>query len=253
MKRFLVGLCLALWATPAFAQGIKLTNTAPFFNEKFERTGGDTTDEDRFSVSVDTGSSIDGNGDPSALSPPTSWGSEALHVTRQDDNDQAYFTFFSTDRTFPSLPCTHVCYFRLEFYVAAETLDDTEKTRLMRITDAANSNTVIDFEINQTSGQLTFLMAVLANGSSNTNDTIAISTGTFYVAEAKYDIDSAVFEWKMDGVSQGTTSLTGSFKRDVNRIAGIGAATQSAGGAEYWIDNVAVSTQDWIGSGGNSW
>jgi len=253
MRSILAALCLLLVAAPAFAQGVKLTNTAPFFNEKFERTGGDTTDEDRFSASVDSGSSMDADADPSSLTPPSSWGSEAFHITRQDDNDAASFVWFNTARTFPGLPCTHVCYFRLEFYIAAETLDDGEKTRLMRIKDAANSNTVIDFEVNQTSGQLTFLMAVLANGSSNTNDTIAISTGTFYVAEAKYDVDNAIFEWKMDGVSQGTTALTGSYKRDVNRLDGVGAVTQSAGGAEYWIDNVAVSTQDWIGSGGNSW
>jgi len=177
--------------------------------------------------------------------PPSGAGLQCLKSISASPGYQAYATRdygSELKRTFT----------RMYLYVESEGLDDGD----MKPIGALRNNTgaiVLGFGLNQNAGQLRFLIRLYyENGSSYYEYPVNISLERWYRIEFKYDTDNetsiAYFEWKVDGISQGSAGLGGL----VTHYSGIKKWDFGFWGAQaetgtIYFDRIAVDNSDWVG------
>lgn len=149
---------------------------------------------------------------------------------------------------------THI-YVQAAFYISS--LDDTDGTAYVKVTNTASTNTYIDLQINNYGGSI--VPVVYYNNYALTlTNTATISYNTWHVAEFHIDNSlsngSKVLEVKIDGTSVASSStITNPTGTPGNLECGIYNANASASitGSTVYFDDCIVC--DTTGSYMNSW
>lgn len=206
------------------------------WDEKFSAAGYDES----WSIGevVDAGSSLDEDADPADVSSPSGWGTKCLKAVTANIGDSA--------RVGHSVGgAADWVYWRLEFVVTAESLANGETMQLFFAENSGATINAISLSVDQDAGALRAVFGVDEDGTE-TFYTSAIVLDTRYRFECKYDIANNAWEWRMDGVTKNSGSLSSTHSTDFGTIAiGILAVDNIATG---YFDLFAVDDADWIGA-----
>jgi len=224
---------------------VSKARVTPLIDESFEGTGYEETwtepagnpDEDYLHSAI-----------PGTPTPPTGAGSQCLQSISADPGYEAYAkTAYGSEQ-----PKTFT---RFYLYVDNVGLNNNENKKIGDLQDSYGNN-VFAFRLDKdSSGQLRFnLRLVYKNGSSYYDDYFNISSGTsakWYRIEVKYDntTGNAYCEWRVDGVSQGSWTLTTATQHYTGIqkwIFGFETSTIIKTGTIYF-DLVKVRNDDWVG------
>ena len=210
------------------------------FDERFEGTGYEET----WSEGETVGGSSSLNED---ATPPTgsdaSWGSQCLTATTAS----AEVAFVQSIAEFPD---NDKFYLRYEIILTTIGIGDTQffYTFLLNHADTDNIATVIVYN---SGGTILFLGYDNRDGAGLANTwNSAVTTDTLYRVELKWDLSDDTIEWRLDGSTKDSGSLSGSATGwNVNDItAGITSKTATTTDVVS-CDKITVSTTDWVGAG----
>ena len=147
-----------------------------------------------------------------------------------------------------------IFYWRGEFYMLSEDIDNGEELTLFEFF-TGDGTACAAFTVSQTGGNLDGNFYIDDNGSGTlgTVDTTPsnLSTSTKYTFEFLWDSVNEQWEWRFDGSSQGSGSLTGGATGFTIRdfIVGCFIGTQGSNfcSADIVFDNLGYSTEGWPG------
>jgi hypothetical protein len=196
-------------------------------NESFETNPGydETWTENGYLDNLEPDAAIPGT-------PPAGAGSECLQSIASSSGYNAYATRdLGSEQT--------KTYTRFYVYVEAEgLLASTDKD--IGILEDSGGNDAIIFRLRKgSSGNLRFRLSLYNNGWKNYNSTL-ISLNTWYKIDIKYDDASNTWQWRLDGVSQTSGSLTGTHRTGIQKW-NFGVQNQSRTATVYF-DLVTVNT-----------
>ncbi len=216
---------------------------ARVWNEKFETSDYDET----WSVGESTEglSTIVQNTATSEVSSPTQWGAQCLKcVSVGTTDEQAYVAHNPSWST--------AMHFRDEFVITSEDLADTNQNVILKMWNSGAVDPVMEVQVRQDSGVLHLRVGVNHDGTglSFTTGVIALSLNTRYRWEGQFDITNDIWEWKIDGTSEASGTLTNpatSHPTDIGVLRlGAGIASNDEAMTIYH-DLVAVDDLDWVG------
>ena len=136
-----------------------------------------------------------------------------------------------------------IIYIRFVLYIESEDLADSDSTYcfIARDNSSYGDATNAAIKIGQSAGNL---QLEFVSGYS-VRDTYVISTGTTYCVEAFWDNTYDAWEWKINGVSQGSGSANPEI--DFQRLRfGMGDVATNLP-IHYYIDHFDVSSTGWLG------
>lgn len=170
---------------------------------------------------------------PGTPTPPTGAGSECLQSVSSTSGYNAYAT-----RDLGSVqPKTFT---RFYVYIEAEGLATSSDKDIITLEDNGGNNVII-FRLRKGSGgNLKFRLRLYNNGGWTNYISTAISLNTWYKIDIKYDNVNNTWQWRLDGVSQDSGSLSGSHYAGIQKW-NFGMQNQSITGTIYF-DLVTVNT-----------
>jgi len=208
---------------------------ARIIDENLEGTGYEET----WTEVVDTGCTLD---EDAAIpgTPPTGAGSQCLKaITLNATNDLAYAQQILTNM--------NIAYIRFYIYCDQEGLANDNLLRTTYILNSAGT-TVCGVYLTQTSGVLYLKFIYYSGGAFVTAPaSFTFSLNTHYRIEYRYDVANMLWEWRVDGITQDSGSLT-SATRIPNRLrTGIWF---NNGGAQstLYTDLVVWDDANWVGA-----
>jgi hypothetical protein len=205
-------------------------------DETFEGTG---YAESGWSESVGTGCTLDEDASSSDVGSPSGWGDQCLKAVSASTGWYAYAQR-SLDNPEPDT------WWRFELVIASESLADSNTKELVRVFSSVWGGCFF-LGLAQVSGSLVFWAAIFHDGSAHTYTSSAITTGTRYRIEVKWDSTNDEWEWRLDGVTQDSGSLTGSHQTDCE-ILRLGILSAEAIDLTVYHDLLAVDDADWVGA-----
>jgi len=208
-------------------------SSGDLLNETFDSTGYDNTWTENIS-----GGTVDEDENTTPGSSECGFDGEWLEIEIPTGT-------YSRAHTYTDLSTSHsAIYVRFIFYLESESLADGDSYYIFvpRSTDSVGDASNAAIKLAKTSGNLELQ---LWSGYAS-RDTYTISTGTTYCVEAYWDNSSNNWEWKIDGISQG--SGTNNPETDFQRIK-LGQYGDNATNIpiHYYIDHVDVSSTGWLG------
>ena len=217
------------------------------FSEKFEATGYDETWDQ--GETIGSGAELDEDADPADVGSPPLWGTKCLKsVTTGTQN--AYVRDYG-------IGAETITYFRLDFVLSS--MGDGELNNIAQTEDASFGPC---WKIVLTRSGSTYRIQIFAyyDGSFHSYQTInAISLGSVYRVEIKWDADNNAWAWKVNGVAQPNNidssdpvesegTLTDTHKVEISKLL-VGLVDRNNSAVVY-IDNVDIHTAGWMGSPG---
>jgi hypothetical protein len=204
------------------------------WDERFEGAGYEETWSEGETVAA--GCTLDQDYATSNLAtPPDDWQSQCLQCVIDTVGDETYVEhIFASDMG--------LSYVRAEWvFTALPTLTNQQSAILLKVYNRAVTTCfMIGLKNDGAATKIWFVDA--QNGTDDYGPTAV--QGTFYRVEVKWDNPNNAWEWKVDGVSQGT----GSFAQDIGlgriRLGWIG----SHGVGTVCHDNFAIDDADWVGA-----
>ena len=208
------------------------------FDERLEGTGYEETWSD--GETVGGSSSLDEDATPHA-SAPASWGSQSLQASTAA-GETAY-----VGNT--GLPDHNKFYFRAEIIYDTQGISNGEIVYPVFFLHNATDNMLL-LAIFNSSGTLVFIVIDSRDGSfSQRENTGAISVDTLYRFEYKWDLSDNTVEWRINGSTIGSGSITGGgTSLNINDFF-VGIVSNTSTGSDVvQLDRVAVSRHGWIGA-----
>lgn len=209
---------------------------ATVWDEGFEGAGYEETWSN--GETVGAGSTVDEDADTADMGLPSGWDNQCLKLVTTGND--AYVLQNDLSELTQS-------WWRIEFGITAESFGDNEGNDLLGVWDSSWVN-VIDLLIRQKSGQLRLRMNMKYDGSHAWSDYYDISLNTRYSVEWKFDVTNGIFEWKMDGASQGTRALETGHAADLDKFF-VGWQSVEAAATAY-VDLITISNSGWVVSTG---
>lgn len=211
--------------------------TGNLFDEGFEATGYDNAG---WSETVGSGSTVDE--DSTAVARPADGGNQCLLLQKVSPNYNSRTDYdLATERA--------TTYTRLAVRYDAEGLSDGNEIRIATAYDnngIADANRVWELRLFQSSNQLKYRVYVFNAGSltQQNQDSLGRAASTWSKHEIKYNYADNTFEWRVDGGSLSTVSLSGTRKTGVRYIT-LGDATTSLTYTVY-ADRLAVDSTKYL-------
>ena len=212
--------------------------TGDLSDESFEGTGYEET----WTETVGSGSIVDE--DSTDITPPTDGGSQILKVQKVSSNYNA-----KTSRDLGSEQNT--TYARFYVYITAEGMANGQEIYLARGLNASLTMPWYFGITQNSSGEVRFRFALYNNGTtayysypSTAPGTGSINVNQWYKVEVKYDATNLTWEWRLDGTSLYSGSLTGTL-RNPPRYFELGDAGLSLTMTAY-IDRFAVNSSSYL-------
>ena len=205
------------------------------FDEQFEATGYDETVAGIGSDWVESagdGSIDEDKTRTDVTGAPASWDGDCLETISSAGDTVIYNTFDSEYTT--------GVYVRVELIVNAENLGDDQAGDLIILADAGGYDRVMEVQLYESSAVLYLRLKVDSGAATGAT---AISLDTKYLLEFYYNAAGG-WEWKLDSVSKASDVSTAN--TGVKRIL-LGPQDNSRTITCYY-DNIAVSTEGWIGA-----
>ena len=204
------------------------------WDETFEGSG--YVESWSWGEAVDSGCTLNEDATPPGGA-PAAWGSQCLRSINTASNSDAY-----TGHTLSSAE-TEV-YFRIECYLNAEGLGNGQSQLFFAAYDSGFSDS-LRFYWDQVGGQ-TYITLFETHDSTVSTSTSAISLQTFYRVELYYNGSTGDWEWKLNGTSQDSGTLSGGAPSDIKTFFLGHSEDQRA--CDAYFDLIAVDDADWIGA-----
>jgi hypothetical protein len=208
---------------------------ARILDEKLEGTGYQNT----WTESVGAGCTINEDAASSDVGSPTDWGSQCLKLIT---------AVGVPNYTYSLLGDGAIRYTRVEIVITARTLDDGTG-RLIAV-GMNNAGSTYCWRLFIARSGASYLFAVIAFLDGTTQSLYwgsAYSLNTKYRLEIRWDKTNNVFDWKVDGTSQGSQSLVaGSVQMGL--ICAGGDDNPGNNSATFYEDLIAVDNADWVGA-----
>ncbi|MHC4065976.1 MAG: LamG-like jellyroll fold domain-containing protein [Planctomycetota bacterium] len=187
---------------------------------------------------------LDPDADPADVSSPSGWGTNCLKVNCPAASDGARVI----EAKLGSLQSNPVTFSSIEFVVTAETFVDTDNEIFFNLATYGDQG-LIRLGVDHTSGEFRGWFAVRHDWTWN-DYYFDLTLGQVYRFEVKWDSAADTWEVWLDGVSQGSGSLTSTAATsNVARVLlGIGAAINPI---TLYMDNLRIGTAR-AGIGGNA-
>ncbi|MDB5254230.1 MAG: hypothetical protein JWL80_296, partial [Parcubacteria group bacterium] len=217
--------------------------SADLLDESFNATGYDSP---TFTETVGAGSTLDE--DSTAIADSAGGSSQILKIQKVSPNWAAWATKdLGADKP--------ISYTQFYAYVTAEGLGNSQQLTLFHATDTAG-NHVIDLNFRQNAdGTYHFVPARYTGGISTTGTASGnVNLNTWYKIEIKYDKTNMQWEWKLDGTSIQSGSLTAAASNGIRNIR-LGSLALDAFTLTAYLDALKISSTDYpnAGSTGNTW
>lgn len=100
-------------------------------------------------------------------------------------------------------------YLRMHVYVSAEGLNDGQSCFIGTAFNSTFSQVAYGFYLIQIAGTAYLGFTYISDGSAQYPTSVALTLNQWYQLECKYDKAAGEWEWRIDGVSQGSGTLTG--------------------------------------------
>lgn len=208
---------------------------ARIVDENFEGTGYEET----WAETVNAGCTLD---EDSTIpgTPPTGAGSQCLKTIIVDGtSESAYALQTKTNQ--------NISYIRAYIYCSQEGLADTFALRLAALYNSADA-LVARIIIIQVSGALKFNYQYYSGGALQSATAVNMSLNTWYRVEYKYDITNMLWEWQIDGVSQGSGSLSAATLTPDRIVTGIRTVAGNPTQSTVYTDLVVWDDATWPGA-----
>lgn len=210
----------------------------PFWDETFEGTG--------YKESWSPGESVEGTAvvdedysTGSITGAPASWGSQALRIVTDPTSDSEVNHDAFGDLT--------VAYTRAEFIVGSHSIASGNYQRIVSWYDSAQNALMHAQLLNHATNGLTLDCWVYYDGSAHSYSQ-QISLDTPYCVELYWNTTSDVWELRLNESTLGSGSLSGvAVDREFDWLRLGTAGSAALYDAEYYLDNVGVSTLGWLG------
>lgn len=204
------------------------------WDEKFETDPG--TDES-WDSSDGSGGTLDPDTATSGVTGTTGdWGTYCLESTVSSTGTCKYEEDTATYTAF---------YFRTELIINSHSIPDANYSQIFAFASSNWSNYIVVSVLND-GGDVRLRVSANTTGSDQVYTSGVLSLDTAYRLEFKWDADNDSFEWRIDGETQDTVSLTGSHQADVSYVE-LGVSATSYALSTY-MDLVAWGDTDWIGA-----
>jgi hypothetical protein len=211
-------------------------DTSAIISESFEGAGyeGDWLESVGTNCYLDADSGVPGD-------PPVDFGSQCLKSLSDDTGykaraDMDYGYTFEQPKTFTTFYCR----------VEAESLAAGEHKNIGTFMDNAGNSVAILRLYKTTVGDLAFRMRCYNNGSMANFDSGTILPNEWYKIQFMYDNYEDVWEWRLDGVLQGSGDLTGTHRTGIREWQlGFWQSSQTVTGTIYF-DNFSVGVGTYI-------
>jgi hypothetical protein len=158
--------------------------------------------------------------------PPTGAGLECLQSNASSSGWSAYAT-----RDLGSVQTK--TFTRFYVYVEAEGLAASSAKDIGTLVDGGDNDVIILRLRKGSAGNLRFRLRLYNNGGWTNDDSIVISTGTWYRIDIKYDNTNDTWEWRLDGVTEGSSTLYGTHYSGIQKW-NLGMQNQSRTGTVYF-------------------
>jgi hypothetical protein len=196
--------------------------------ESFEGTG---YEQDEWTESVGASSSIDEDQATSGVTgAPGDWDAQCckmVYASGEDCNIQDEYGLYAT-----------VEYARCDFIVDTDSLGNNESNRIFTMS-ASTGNPVRAAVGRDGSGTLRLEVTIDHDAAGGSTWYQNISQDTRYRFEAKWDTVTDTYEWKLDGTSKNSGSLTGGAVDDALRYTYVGTFAGSTDAAmTIYFDNI---------------
>ena len=208
---------------------------ARLIDENFEGTGY----EESWTETMYAGNTLD---EDSTIpgTPPTGSGSQCLKaIMVAGTNLDAYTTRVVSNQ--------NIIYARAYVYFETEGFNNTETSG--GILRCNNSAVALAFRIiiGQNSGVFQARLDYYSASAIQSTAWVNISLGQWYRFEVQYDITNNLWEWRIDGTTQHSGSLSANTRIPYNLIVGI-LTTTSSGTTTTYTDLVAWDDTTWVGA-----
>ena len=209
------------------------------FDERFEVTGYD----EFWSEGEVLGTGVSQDEDyPTSLiaGAPADWGSEALEMVLAAGEDSYVEHLLTTTGHQES-------YLRYEFIVGSDELANGDVNHILSVR-ALGGEKMYQLMFARAGGQPYLTTQIFHDGTSNIYNRV-ISLDTAYRVEMYWNSTTDEWEYRVDGSTLASGSLTGtaaSYDLSYFRVGDI--ARQQDAAATIYVDNVAFSTDSWLGA-----
>jgi PKD repeat protein/uncharacterized protein YjiK len=214
-------------------------STEIVFDERFEVTGYDEFWSE--GETLGSGVSLDEDYATSLITgAPSDWDSEALEIVFAAGQD-SYLEHLLTTTGHA------VSYLRYEFIVSADDLANGDVNHILSVRGLGGEK-MYQLMFARAGGQPYLTAQFYHDGSSNIYNRV-ISLDTRYRAEVYWNSDTDEWEYRVDGGTLASGSLTGtaaSYELSYFRVGDVDR--QQDAGATIYVDNVAFSTGNWLGA-----
>ena len=236
---------------PDFARGSVYLETAShpaisqsFFRchleEHFEGAGYEFNWSD--GETVGGSSTLDEDTDTAEVGDPFGWDDQCLKAILVSSDIDAY-----VQHTFPhDIPET---YTGIELIVTAEDLADTESHTVALAVDISDVVIIWAISVLQTSGNLELVIGIAHDGFLN-DFVVPFNLNQCVRIEIKWDSIANEWEWRLDGVTQNSGTLTGAAVGRGLGILRVGLDEINAQGSTVYYDNICVDPLDFPFVGG---
>jgi hypothetical protein len=170
--------------------------------------------------------------------PPSGAGSQCLRSVSASTGYQAY----ANRNLGTEQPKTFTTFY---VYVGAEGLGASTQKDICTLSDGGGNNPIIFRLFKGSAGNLRFRFRLYNNGGWTNYDSTVISLNTWYKIEIKYDDTDNTWEWRLDGTTQGSGSLTVSHYTGIQSWNfGFVTSSQQYSGTVYF-DLIKVNTMSY--------
>lgn len=138
-----------------------------------------------------------------------------------------------------------VNYVRFYFYFVVDGLSDGQGVILGTLRDSSG-NLASYIQLLQVSGNLFLRYAYYSSGSFQFTGGSLVVTGQWYRVECQYDITGTAWEWRVDGASKASGSLSAAMRTPYDIIVG-GVGYTGASVSGWYLDQVTWDDAAWIG------
>ena len=209
--------------------------TTTIISESFE--GADY--EEAWTENIGTGCTLDEDYSPIPGTPPVDFGSQCLQSVSASSGYKA-----RADLAYSSEQAnTHTTFY---VYVESEDLANSEFKNIGAWLDGSGNSVAVLRLFQGSSGNLRIRLRFYNNSGYGNYDSAAISLDTWYKVEFRYDYTNSTWEYKIDGTTKGSGSLTGAHRTGVKQWRlGFWQSSQAETGVIY-LDELTAESFEYL-------
>jgi hypothetical protein len=191
--------------------------------------------EEAWTENIGTGCILNEDYSPIPGTPPVDFGSQCLQSVSNSTGYKARADLVYGTQQAKTFTTFYV-------YIGSEGLGLGDDKNIGGLIDGGGSSAVVFRLRKGTGGNLKFRFRLYNNGTSTNYNSSEISLNTWYKIETKYDDTNNTWEWKVNGVTQDSGTLTGVHRTGIQQWRiGLWQSSQLETGTVYF-DRITVST-----------